>query len=85
GQALKEALHEIIDDHVVKSYDFAWTAYRTADVKPNGKVWDIYSDTAGEQPPYEYDFGVNEGGIGGSEGKGYTHEHSWPKSWFGGT
>lgn len=84
GQALRQALHDIIDDHIAKSYDFAWTAYYTTDVKPNGKVWDIYSDTPGQTPPYEYDFGVDEGGIGGAEGNGYTREHTWPKSWFGG-
>lgn len=84
GQVLRQALHDIIDNHTVKSYDFAWTAYYTTDIKPNGKVWDIYSDTPGQTPPYEYDFGVDEGGIGGGEGNGYTREHSWPKSWYGG-
>jgi endonuclease I len=84
GDALKTALHEIIDGHVVLGYDFAWTAFRTTDDKPNGKVWDIYSDVPGGTPPYEYTFGVDEGGIGGVEGNGYTREHSWPKSWFGG-
>ncbi len=82
GEPLRAALHAIIDDHTVWSYDYAWTAFRTADDKPNGKVWDIYSDVPGGTPPYEYDFGVDEGGIGGAEGNGYTREHSWPKSWF---
>ena len=84
GEDLRSALHEIIDDHTSRSYDFAWTAYYTTDDKPNGKVWDIYSDIPGGTPPYEYTFGVDEGGIGGTEGRGYTREHSWPKSWFGG-
>jgi len=85
GEALRGALHEIIDDHTPHSYDFAWTAYYTTDDKPNGYVWDIYSDIPGETPPYEYTFGIDQGGIGGAEGRGYTREHSWPKSWFGGT
>jgi len=85
GEDLRAALHDIIDGHEVHSYDFAWTAYYTTDDKPNGKVWDIYSDVPGGVPPYEYDFGVDEGGIGGAEGLGYTREHSWPKSWFGGS
>ncbi len=86
GQALQAALHDIIKGHTAKSYDFAWTAYQTADVRPdNGKVWDIYSDIPGGTPPYLYDFGVNEGGIGGAEGTGYTREHTWCKNWFGGT
>ncbi|MEE8573199.1 MAG: endonuclease [Gemmatimonadota bacterium] len=84
GEPLRAALHVIIDDHTVLSYDYAWTAFRTTDDKPNGKVWDIYSDVPGGTPPYEYDFGVDEGGIGGAEGNGYTREHSWPQSWFDG-
>jgi endonuclease I len=82
GEPLRAALHELIDDHTVHSYDYAWTAFYTSDDKPSGKVWDIYSDVPGGVPPYEYDFGVDEGGIGGAEGNGYTREHSWPQSWF---
>jgi endonuclease I len=84
GDALRLALHQIIDGHSAQSYDFAWTAFATTDDKPNGKVWDIYSDVPGGTPPYEYTFGVDEGGTGGAEGNGYTREHSWPRSWFGG-
>jgi len=84
GVELRAALHDIIKNHSVHSYDYAWTAFYTTDDKPNGKVWDIYSDVPGGTPPYEYTFGVDEGGIGGQEGMGYTREHSWPKSWFGG-
>jgi endonuclease I len=53
-------------------------------VKPDGTVWDIYSDIPGGPQPYVYDFGVDAGGVGGQEGEDYTREHSWPKSWFGG-
>jgi endonuclease I len=84
GEALRAALHAIIGSHTVHSYDYAWTAFYTTDDKPNGKVWDIYSDVPGGTPPYEYTFGVDQGGVGGQEGMGYTREHSWPKSWFGG-
>jgi endonuclease I len=84
GENLRAALHDIIKNHTVKAYDYAWTAFYTTDDKPNGKVWDIYSDVPGGTPPYEYTFGVDEGGPGGQEGLGYTREHSWPKSWFGG-
>jgi hypothetical protein len=70
GGQLKVALHEIIDDHTVCSYDYAWTAFWTTDDKANGKVWDIYSDIPGGTPPYEYEFGVDQGGTGGAEGPG---------------
>jgi endonuclease I len=84
GEPLRAALHAIIDGHTVLGYDYAWTAFHTTDDKPNGKVWDIYSDVPGGTPPYEYDFGVDQGGTGGAEGNGYTREHSWPQSWFDG-
>ncbi len=84
GTELKAALHNIIKNHIVWSYDYAWTAFYTTDDKPNGKVWDVYSDVPDGLPFYEYTFGVDQGGVGGQEGTGYTREHSFPKSWFGG-
>jgi len=84
GDDLRAALHEIIDDHTVLPYTYSWEAFRTTDDKPNGKVWDMYSDVPGGIPPYEYTFGVDQGGIGGEEGTGYNREHAWPSSWSGG-
>ncbi len=43
----------------------------------------MYSDIPGGTPPYEYTFGVDEGGSAGTEGTGYNREHSWPSSWYG--
>lgn len=83
GPALQAALHGIIDGHTSISYTAIWNAFYTTDDKPNGKVWDMYSDIPGGTPPYEYTFGVDEGGSAGSEGTGYNREHSWPTSWFG--
>jgi endonuclease I len=82
GSALRVALHNIIKNHTVKSYAYALTAFATTDVKPNGKIWDMYSDVPGGTPPYEY--AVGETGQGASEGLGYNREHSWPQSWFNG-
>jgi len=84
GEELQQALHDIIDDHVTISYDDVWGAFYTTDDKPNGMVWDMYSDTPGEDPPYEYEFGDDQGGTASGEGEGYNREHSWPKSWYGG-
>ena len=83
GEDLRLALHNIIDNHTVISYDGLWTAYYTTDAKPNGKVWDMYSDVPGGIPPYEYTFGVDQGGDSSAEGVGYNREHSWPSSWYG--
>jgi endonuclease I len=84
GSALRVALHNRIRNHNVGSYAGALTAFQTTDVKPNGKVWDMYSDVPGGTPPYEYSFGQT-GGSGATEGTGYNREHSWPDSWFGGS
>jgi len=89
GTPLKLALHNIIKNHTVKSYDYLWTAFQTTDDKPNGTVWDIYSDipdgSPNGNPPYLYHFGSDQCGSYGSEGDCYNREHSWPKSWFGDT
>lgn len=84
GETLRAALHNIIDGHHSVSYTpGVWNAFYTTDDKPNGKVWDMYSDVPGGTPPYEYTFGVDEGGSAGTEGTGYNREHSWPSSWYG--
>ena len=85
GEPLRAVLHNIIDNHTVISYTALWTAFYTTDDKPNGKVWGMYSDVPGGIPPYEYTFGVDQGGTAGSEGSGYNREHSWPSSWYGAT
>ncbi len=81
GSALRVALHNRIKNHTVGSYSAALTAFQTTDVKPNGKVWDMYSDIPGGTPPYEYSFGQTGSGV---EGAGYNREHSFPSSWFNG-
>jgi endonuclease I len=83
GSALRVWLHNKIKNHAAGSYAGALTSFQTTDVKPNGKVWDMYSDIPGGTPPYEYSFGQT--GQGATEGLGYNREHSWPQSWFGGS
>lgn len=84
GEELKIALHQIIDNHSVMSYAALWTAFYTSDDRPDGTVWDIYSDVPDGTPPYVYHFGVDQEGSASGEGEGYNREHSWPRSWFGG-
>ena len=89
GVALQAALHNIIKGHTVISYAGLWTAYYTTDDKPNGKVWDMYSDvpdgTPNGNPPYTFTFGTDQCGNYSNEGDCYNREHSWPKSWFNDT
>ncbi len=84
GTPLQSALHNIIDNHTVRSYNQLWTDLQVTDDKPNGKVWDIYSDIPGGTPPYEYSFGSDQCGTYSQEGDCYNREHTFPKSWFGG-
>ncbi|MBL7026546.1 MAG: endonuclease [Candidatus Marinimicrobia bacterium] len=82
GTPLQQALHDIIDGHTVVSYSSLWTHYQTTDVKPNGKVWDMYSHVPDGEQPYEFTFVSDQCGNYSGEGSCYNREHSWPKSWF---
>lgn len=82
GQPLRQALHNIIDDHTVLSYDNLWDAYATTDAKPGNKVWDMYSDVPGGTPPYVYTLFSDQCGSYNSEADCYNREHSFPQSWF---
>lgn len=83
GAALKTALASIIKSgHSAQSYAGVWTAYKTTDLRSDGKIWDRYSSITN----YSYGSKGGEGGACGSysaEGSCYNREHSWPKSWFG--
>lgn len=82
GTSLKQALHNIIDDHTVRSYNQLWDDFYSTDRKSNGKVWDMYSDRPNGSPAYQYTFGNDQCGNYSGEGDCYNREHSWPKSWF---
>lgn len=82
GQALRAALHNIIDNHDALSYDALWGAYYTTDAKPGNKVWDMYSDVPGGTAPYVYTLGSDQCGSYNEEGDCYNREHSFPQSWF---
>jgi len=82
GSDLRGALHNIIANHNVVSYASLWTYYTTTDIKPNGMVWDMYSDLPGATPPYEFTFITKQCGNYSVEGDCYNREHSWPQQWF---
>ena len=86
GSGLQMALHNIIKNHNSISYSGIWNAFYTTDDKPNGTVWDMYSDipngTPNGNPPYVYTFGTDQCGTASAEGDCYSREHSFPKSWF---
>ena len=79
GAALKTALCGIIYDHTERSYNDLWKDFQKTDKRPDGKVWDMYSNIT------NYTFGTDQDkGSHDYEGKAYNREHSFPKSWFGG-
>ena len=84
GAALKTALCGIIFPRdeagadLDATYKALWTHFRTTDARPNGTVWDMYSNKR------EMTFGDDQDkGSGNAEGQYYNREHSFPNSWFG--
>lgn len=85
GQQLRVALEQIIRPHTVLTYTPGlWNAYYRTDVRPDGKLWDIYSDVPGGAPQYEFTMGTDQcsGSSPNHEGGCYNREHTWPKSKF---
>ncbi len=77
------SINIIKTNHTPVSYTpGVWNAFFTTDVKPNGKVWDMYSDVPGGTPSYEYTLGTSQCGTSYQEGDCYSREHSFPKSYF---
>ncbi|MBR2487150.1 MAG: endonuclease, partial [Paludibacteraceae bacterium] len=58
-------------------YDSVWLAFKYTDLRPDGLVWEIYSDCQFE---YEKDRTSNTEQTG--ECKGYNREHAMCQSWF---
>ncbi|MFO7880440.1 MAG: endonuclease, partial [Bacteroidales bacterium] len=83
-EELQQALHNIIDDHTVLSYDDLWSAFYDTDPRPDNPniVWDMYSDNPYGAEPYTFTFGTDQCGNYSGEGSCYNREHSFPKSWY---
>lgn len=59
-------------------YDSVWLAFKHTDLRPDGYIWEIYSDC---DFVYEKDRTSNTSQTG--ECKGYNREHAMCQSWFG--
>lgn len=77
GAGLKTALYGIIANPDVSSYKQLWEDFKTTDVRPDGKIWDMYSNKTNYTPG-----GSAQGANYSKEGDSYNREHSFPKSWF---
>ena len=86
GFALKTQLFTKIKSHTTVSYSPGlWTLYYTSDVRPDGKVWDIYANCNFIFGTATATGGNQDDGTGGtSECQKYNREHTFPQSWFGG-
>ena len=84
GDSLKQKLHDIISANVTyQTYTpGVWDAFYKTDVHPDStdKIWDMYGE-----PSYTYTVGDDQCGTSHQEGDCYNREHSFPKSWFGGS
>ncbi len=72
---LKTALHAIIKNATVLNYGSGdgktWSGFAKTDVRPDGTVWDMYSNN---KVPVNGNYAAS----------GMNIEHSFPKSWWGG-
>ena len=78
GSDLKTAMHNIIADPDVVTYKELWDCFYESDVRDDGKVWDMYSNST------NYEFGTDQGLNYSAEGDTYNREHTVPQSWFSG-
>lgn len=75
-ESLKTDLGKLINKHTVIGYkSLQTTVYKDSDIRPDGKVWDIYSSTNYKLSDYS--------GTYKKEGDCFNKEHAVPQSWFG--
>lgn len=84
GFVLKTQLYNKISPHNTVSYGSGlWSLFQTSDDRPDGYVWEIYSNC-------NFIFGTvanggqqDDGTLGTAECQRFNKEHTFPKSWFG--
>ena len=86
---LKTALFKIINTHSSQGYSALWGFYSTNELdsyyENDGSILDIYSERPGASDPYVFTPVSEQCGNYRGEGDCYNREHSFPRSWFGGT
>lgn len=89
GYALKTALFNIINNHTSQGYGALWSFYRNNELdqyyENDNSIIDIYSENPTASDPYNYSPGTDQCGTYNSEADCYNREHSFPRSWFGGS
>ncbi|NMP03556.1 endonuclease I [Pseudoalteromonas arctica] len=89
GYALKTELYNIIKDHNAQGYSAIWNFYdssaRETYFENDNSILDMYSEKPNGSDSYNYAAVSDQCGNYSGEGGCYNREHSFPKSWFGGT
>ena len=89
GYALKTELYNIIKDHNAQGYSAIWNFYdssaRDKYFENDNSILDMYSEKPNGSDSYNYAAVSDQCGNYSGEGGCYNREHSFPKSWFGGT
>lgn len=89
GYTLKTALHDIIKGHSNQGYGALWTFYEQNELdsyyENDGTILDIYSEAPNGSDPFNFTKVTDQCGTYSGEADCYNREHSFPKSWFGGT
>ena len=89
GTALKDQLYQIISGHTTRSYGALWDFYLSYETdnyyENNYTILDIYSENPTAADPYTFTPGSDQCGSYNSEADCYNREHSFPRSWFGGS
>ncbi len=90
--AKKNVLQTIITNgYNSQSYTALWTDYVTTDSRLNDAgtktiVWDMYTDNpTGSECEFVFVTDQDNGQLGTAECQKFNREHSFPKSWFGGS
>ncbi|MCM1484158.1 MAG: endonuclease [Muribaculaceae bacterium] len=78
GQELLKALCATIADHTNVGYDGLWEVYKSSDVRADGTLWDIYTTK-------QWSSNFTKCGNYKNIGDCVNREHSFPKSWWGGS
>ena len=85
GVNLRQALREIVSTANILPYETLHSVFAQTDLRPDGTVWDMYSDNPGGVRPYVYTLdSCSQCGDYEREGDCYQIGRAWPSSWFGG-
>ncbi|MCY7296332.1 endonuclease [Alteromonas sp. a30] len=89
GYTLKTELHNIIKGHTSRGYGAIWGFYSDNAIdryyENDGSILDIYSENPNGGDPYTFIKVSDQCGTYSGEGGCYNREHSFPRSWFGGS